>query len=469
MPHGRRNSLTVYRPVATGGFLSNATRNFMRRVIRMTLRDLLVIGLPMAALIFFAFWAAYQFVQPAPPKRLVISTGAVDGSYQSFAARYRDVFAQNGIELVLQPSAGAVQNIDRLLDPHVAVDVAFVQSGVARGRDTAGLMSLGMLYPEPLWVFHRARKTLASLDQLRGKRVAVGPEGSGTRLLALELMEAHGLGAEVVNLSPLSGIAAAQALAANEIDVAFLVGAAQSGGVWTALYTPGVDLFHFAQGEAYVRRFPFLALLTLPRGAIDFQSNIPRRDVTLVAPTAMLVAREDMHPALIDLLLQAAATVHGDAGLFQKAGQFPTPTGAEIPLSREAERYYKSGRPFLQRYLPFWAATLVDRLIVMLVPIIAILIPMMRVAPYLYSWRVRSRVFRYYGELKLIELQAEQSPDSKTPDEWLAEIDRIETAAHRIPTPTAFADQVYTLRAHVHMVRKALLRRFAMAKSEETT
>lgn len=482
--------------------MTNAARKLMQRVVRMTLRDLLVIGVPMLVLIVAAFWAAYQFVQPAPPRALTISTGAPEGSYHSFAVRYKDVFERNGIELVLKPSAGAVENLQRLLDPASGVDVAFVQGGTARGKDTKGLVSLGIIYPEPLWIFYRsaaARSTpgldkglgkgsgkgpvkssakglvkdsakgtpnaiLDTIDELKGKRIAIGPEGSGTRLLALELLEAHGIAGEPTVLLPATGLAAAQALAEGSIDVAFMVGAAQSGAVWSAFYTPGVEAFNFAQAEAYTRRFPYLSMVTLPRGAIDFQRNIPQRDITLVAPMASLVAREDVHPALIDLLLQAASEVHGEAGLFQKAGQFPTPAGVDIPLSKEAERYYKSGKPFLQRYLPFWAATLIDRLIVLLVPVIAILFPLVKMAPYLYSWRVRSRVFRYYGELKLLELQAEQAPDSKTPEQWLAEVDRIEEAAHRIPTPTAFADQVYTLRAHVHMVRKVLLRRFAPAE-----
>ncbi|MBA2689590.1 MAG: ABC transporter substrate-binding protein [Burkholderiales bacterium] len=446
--------------------MTDAAKQFMRRLIRMTLRDLLVIGLPIAALIFIAFWAAYQFVRPAPPHHLIISTGAPDGSYQSFAARYRDIFARNNIALVLQTSAGAVANLDRLLNRDEAVDVAFIQGGIVGGKATPGLVSLGMIYPEPLWLFYRSKEPIAHLDQLKGKRIAIGPEGSGTRLLALELLEAHGISGEPTVLSSIGGIPAAQALANSEVDAVFIVGAAQSGAVWTALYTPGVELFSFSQAEAYARRFPFLSVLTLPRGAIDFQRNLPPRDISLIAPTAMLVAREKTHPALVDLLLQAASEVHGEAGLFQKAGQFPTPNGTQIPLSKEADRYYKSGPPFLQRYLPFWAATLIDRLIVMLVPIIAIVYPLMKIAPYLYSWRVRSRVFRYYGQLKLLELQAEQAPESKTPEAWLAELDRIEHAAHRIPTPAAFADQVYTLRAHVHMVRGALLRRFAMAEAK---
>jgi TRAP transporter TAXI family solute receptor len=439
--------------------MTNAAKNFVRRLIRMTLRDLLVIGLPLVILIVAGFWATYQFVQPAPPKRLVIVTGAPDGSYQSFAARYKEIFERNGIDLEIRPSAGAVENLQLLLDPQQKVDVGFVQSGVVDGKDTTGLTSLGMMYPEPLWLFYTGKDGLDTLDKLKGKRIAVGQEGSGTRQLALDLLEAHGLAAPPTQISDLSGMSAAQALERGEVDAVFLVGAAQSGTVWTLLYTPGIQLFNFSQAEAYARRFPQLTVLTLPRGAIDLQRDLPRRDVKLVAPTAALVTRQSTHPALVDLLLQAATEVHGGAGLFQRAGEFPAPHGGDIPLSKEAERYYKSGKPFLQHYMPFWAATLINRLFILAVPVFALLIPLIKVAPYLYSWRVRMRVFRYYGELKLLELQAQDAPESKTPEEWIAALDRIEQAANRIPTPNAFADQVYTLRAHVNMVREATLRR----------
>lgn len=444
--------------------MTNAAKKFVYRLIHMTLKDLLVVGLPIAALVVLAFWGAYQFVQPAPPDKLTMITGFPEGSYQVFATRYKEIFAQNNITLEIKSSKGAEENLQRLMKKDEHVDVGFVQTGVATGQDTTGLVSLGTMFPEPLWLFYRGKGRLESLDQLKGKRIAIGAEGSGTRFLATALLEAHGLTDKPTTLIATGGLPAAKALANGQLDAVFIVAAAQSGAVWTMLYTPGIQLFDFSQAEAYVRRFPSLSAITLPRGAIDFQRNIPDRDLTLVSPTAMLVAREGTHPALIDLLLQAASKVHGDAGLFQRASQYPSPNGVDIPLSAEAERYYKSGKPFLQRYLPFWAATLINRLVVMLVPVFAILIPLIRIAPYLYSWRVRSRVFRYYGQLKMLELQAQQSPGSKTQEAWLAELDRIEEAANKIPTPSAFADQVYTLRTHVHLVRKQLLFRFAQAE-----
>ena len=423
--------------------------------------DALVIVLPLLILLALVGWAALKFMRPAPPDHFSIVTGAPDGAYQIYAARYKEFFAKNGITLEIKASAGSAENLRRLLDPKEDVDVGFLQSGATQGQDVSGLVSLGILYPEPLWLFHRADLKLDDLGQLKGKRVAVGAEGSGTRLLALELLRAHGFEPETERTSPLSGMAAAQALINGEVDAVFVVGSAQSSAVWTMFYTPNIEIFNFAQSEAYVRRFPYLSALTLPRGAIDFPRNIPKRDLSLVAPSATLVAREDFHPALSDLLLQAASATHGPAGLFQRAGQYPTANGVEIPLSREAERYYQSGKPFLQRYLPFWAATLINRLVFMLLPLLVVLVPLFRIVPFLYSWRVKRRIFRYYGELKFLEIQARESPESKSKEEWLAEVDHIERAAHRIRTPLAFANQVYMLRQHVQLVRKALLHQFS--------
>ena len=433
----------------------------MRRIRNIALHDLLLIGFPILALIVLAFWATFHFVRPAPPHRLSIASGMPDGAYRVYAARYKEIFARNRITLAIEQTEGASENLERLLDRSQDIDAGFVQSGIIGSKDTAGLVSLGVLYSEPLWLFHRSSEQFTSLDQLKGKRIAVGPSGSGTRVLAMELLHAHGMDALPTRISPLGGVAASQALARGQVDAVFIVGAAHSGAVWTMFYSDGIEIFSFAQAEAYARRFPYLSVLTLPRGAIDFQRDIPNRDIKLVAPAAMLLAREEIHPALVDLMLQAATEVHGSAGLFQHSGQFPTPNGVEIPLSSEAERYYKSGKPFLQRYLPFWAATLIDRLIILLVPIVAILFPLLKIAPSLYTWRVRSKVFRYYGELKLLELHAEQAPESRSQQEWLAELDRIEYAANRLPTPLSFTDQIYTLRQHIHVVRKSLLRYFA--------
>ena len=431
------------------------------RLRDLNLRDLLAVGIPAAALIAGGFWLAAQFIRPAPPDFLVMSTGAPGGAYEAFAARYKPILAAQGIELRERPSAGAVENLRRLLDPKEEVDVGLVQGGLGFGTDADGLVSLGSFYHEPLWVFYRGKETLDQLVQLKGRRIAIGPEGSGTRRLALELLEASGVpqNDKRTTFVPISGLAAVAALAQGKVDAVFLVGPAQSGAVWSALYTPNVRLMSFAQAEAYVRRFPYLSRLVLPRGGIDLQRDIPAADVELVAPMATIVARDGTHPALIDLLLQAAVQVHGGAGLFQRPGEFPNARQVDFPLSKEADRFYKSGTRLFQRYMPFWLATLIERTLVLLIPLVAIVLPVMRFAPVLYGWRARSRVYKWYGQLKFLERELDEDPAARSRADWLAELERIEDHVHRVATPLAFANLLYTLREHIALVEAKVLKK----------
>ncbi len=437
-----------------------------RHLSEISLRDLLVVALPALLLLGGGFWLAAQFIRPAPPHRLIMTTGFQNSAYAAFTARYREILARYQIEIVEKNSAGAGENLQRLRDENFAVDAGFVQSGIGSSGDEDGqLVSLGSLFYEPLWVFYRTdliRRGGAELDrigQLKGRRIAVGAAGSGTRHLASELLGANGIDAASTQLVEIGGQQAVKALQDGEIDALFVVGAPQSAAVWLLLYSPGIRLMSQAQADALVRRFPYLSRVTLPEGAIDFIRNIPPREVTLVAPIASLLVREDTHPALMQLLLQAASEVHGGPGVFQKPGEFPNALSVDFPLAREADRYYKSGKPFLQRYLPFWAATLVDRMIVMLVPLLALLLPIVKFAPPLYTWRVRSRIYRRYGELKFLEAEIEAEPGRLSRAEWLAKIDAIEASVNRIPTPLAFADMLYTLRGHLGLVRETVLRR----------
>ena len=421
-------------------------------------RDIVFVALPSLLLAIGAFWLAAQFIKPAPPDRLIIGTGGEGGAYQRFAARYKDLLTRYGITLVEKPSAGSTENLARLRNPEFEVDAAFIQGGTARPAEEDALVSLGDFYHEPLWVFYR-ETVLRGADRildLKGKRVAVGGAGSGTNYLAMELLAANGIEAKNTTLIEEGGLGLVDRLQKNEIDAVFVVGPTQSALVWTLLYTPGVHLMSLIHAEAYTRRFPYLARLVLPRGAIDLTRDIPPHDTQLVSPMAMLLVRDDTHPALIDLLMQAASEVHGEPGVFQKPGEFPRAGHSEFPLSKEAERYYKSGRPFLQRYLPFWAATLIDRLMVMLVPLFALLIPILKFAPSLYGWRVRSRVFRRYGELKLLEAEMELEPQQHARAEWLARLNRIEADVNRMQTPLPFSDMLYTLRSHIGLVREAI-------------
>lgn len=464
---------------------------FVARVIAVSWRDLAVSMGPILLISAAAIWLAIRLIQPAPPHTVTISAGPPGSSFWNAAQRYKPILARNGITLNVLPSAGSLQNLERLSDPNADVDVGFVQSGVSLlAREAAGsgantgaaasvesgsaatpspaasdtasadkspehLVSLGSVSYVPLVVFYEGRER-TRLSGFAGQRIAIGPEGSGTRALALALLQANGIkpGAGTT-LLPLTGEAAAHALTAHEIDAAFLTGdSAQPPVMARLLRTPGVRLFSFSQARAYARRFPYLTDIELPMGAFDLGKNLPPAPVHTVAPTAELVARDSLHPALSDLLIEAAKQVHGRASLLQNAGEFPSPLMHDFPLSDDAARYYKSGKSFLYRVLPFWLASLVDRLIVLIVPIVVVLIPGVRLIPSLYAWRVKSRIYRWYGALIAIERSAlDETASDEERAASMAKLVEIEAAVNRLKMPLAYADQFYVLREHIGFVR----------------
>lgn len=411
------------------------------------------------AILAAAFWIAFQFVQPAPPKKVVMTGGSEGGAYESYARQYRERLAEDGIQLELRRSAGSVENLKRLMDESSGVSIGFVQGGIAKAGDDEDLMSLAGLYYEPLWVFYRGAVDLDHVSRLRGRRIAIGPEGSGTRPLALQVLKLAGMDERNTTLLDLDAGRAAAALARGEIDAAMIVADTDSPLVARMLHDKGLRLMSFAQAEALSRHLSFLSHVVLPEGGIDFAANLPARDVHLVAPTANLVVRDDIHPALITLLMQAATEIHGGAGLLRKAGEFPSAKGVDLAMSVDAERYLKSGPPFLQRHLPFWLAVLIDRLVVMLVPVLAVLVPVVRYAPAAYAWRIKSRIYRWYGRLKVLEVDLQSAKDPEEVRALGERLDEIERSVSRIPTPLAYSEYLYNLRSHIELVRGRLERR----------
>jgi TRAP-type uncharacterized transport system substrate-binding protein len=420
--------------------------------------------LPILIVSAAAIWLALRFVQPAPPKTLTIASGPPGSAYERTAQRYREILARNDIDLKVVSSAGSLDNLQRLADPATGVDIALVQSGVSaldgiRG-DTADLVSLGGLFYQPMLVFYRSSKPMMRLSELSGKRVAIGPGGSGTRVLALELLKANQiepLGA--TELLDFEGEEASNALLHNEADAVFLSGDSASRTTINALlHADGIRLFDFSRADAYVRRFAYLSKLDVPAGAFDLGEDIPATDIRLIAPTVELLAHDTLHPALCDLLIEAAIEVHSRASLLQQAGQFPNPTARTFPIASEAARYYKSGdKNITYRYLPFWLASLLNRALVVLVPIIVVVIPGLRFLPTLYRWRVDNRIYRRYGQLMAIEreaiderLSAEQRAALL---QRLVEVER-DIIAHKIPG--SHAGQLYVLRQHINFVRANL-------------
>ena len=432
----------------------------------LSLRDLFATAWWIFLIVGIGFVVAYQFVEPAPPRHIVITTGSESGAYYQFAQRYATILARHGITLEVKASAGSLDNLARLKED--AAQVGFVQGGVIEPPDDPeneednGLRSLGSVFYEPVWVFYRGDRKLERLTELRGKRIAIGQEGSGVRQLAQQLLKANEIPAGD-HLVALSGLKAAEELQQGRIDAAFIIASEKAPVVQVLLRSPGVKLMSFSQSSAYQRRFPFLTKLTFPHGVADLVRDFPPEDIRLLAPTANLIIRDDLHPALQTLLLQAASEVHGKTGFFQDAGEFPAYKDQMLPLSPEAARYYKSGPPFLQRYLPFWLAVLADRLIVLLVPLFALMIPLLKIAPAVYTWRVRSKVFRCYGELKFLEDDLKNHFDPEKLGDYRARLDALDDEAAQLHVPLGFTDLVYTLREHVNLVRSILAKREAQA------
>ncbi len=410
---------------------------------------------PAVLITLLGFLLAYQFVDPAPPNQLVISTGEEDGAYYLFGQRYQEIFSRERIQLEVRQSAGSVENIRRLEAGEA--DAAFIQGGTGGLARSGKLRSLGSLFFEPIWLFHRRDIPLSRISQLQGKRIAVGREGSGTRALALQLLADNAIDGDTSELQALGGQAAADALIRNNADAAFFVASPRSPLIRALLEHEDISLMSFERADAYTRIHRYLSRVVLPEGVINFRRNLPAEQVVLLATSANLVVPEDLHPALIDLLLQAAKEVHGDGGWFERSGQFPNAAHLDFPLGKEARRFYDYGPPLLQRYLPFWAATLVDRLKVMLLPLIALLLPLFKIMPPIYRWRMRSRIYRWYRELLEIDRQFYlDSPDSDDSNRLLAELDKIERGISEIHVPLSFAEELYDLRLHVTLVRERL-------------
>ena len=421
-----------------------------------SLKDSLQVLLPALLLALAGFVVAYQFVDPAPPSRFVLATGSSSGAYYRYAKAYQAILARDGVEIEIRQTAGSLENLSLLRSSDADAQVAFVQGGTGNVQPDDELVSLASLYFEPVWLFHRLGEGSRRLADLKGRRIAVGSDGSGTHALAMELLAANGITAESAELRQLGGEKAVEALLSQQIDALFTVSGADADAVQRLLNAPDVTLFDFERAGAYTRRYRYLSAITLPQGVVDFAQDQPPKDTRLVAAAATLVAHRDFHPALIDLLMAAAAEVHRGGGVFEDYDAFPSPQYLEFPLSDESRRFFKRGPSFLRRVLPFWAATLVERTLVLLLPLVALLIPLLRVLPPVYRWRIRSRIYRWYRELLSIDPSVHGPPDAEAVRSGLRELARIEEEVAKVEVPMAYADQLYHLRIHLELVREKL-------------
>ena len=435
------------------------------RVTLLSTRDFAYSFGPFVLVALVLLAGAYWLLKPQPPRRVILATGPDYSHYAEFGKRYKEELKRYRIEVVLRPTEGSSVNRRLLSDAKEEVDLGFVRGGsgaaLAKEEEKGGLplVALGSLFLEPIWIFYRedaARKLpdgkLSSITQLTKLRVNTGARGAGATNIVFKLLNANGVAREGLKFDRRDQGEAVAGLFDGTLDAMVLVSSPEAPPVQALMFEPGIALFEFEQAEAYSRRFPYLGPVVLPRGVVDLVRDIPPRDMRLIAPTTMLVARESTHPALVQLFVQAAQKIHGEPGWIARAGQFPSAENIEVPLAREAERFYRTGPPFLQRYLPFWLANLIDRMWFALLSIIAILIPLARIVPPLYTFRVRSKVFRWYRQLRAIENEIARG--DRPADELLDELQKLDAKAERITVPLSYTDQLYDLRTHIRLVRE---------------
>ncbi len=400
---------------------------------------------------------AYWLIDPAPPRKIVISISKQDGNYQAYARLYEALLRQDGVALEIRESAGPLQSLNELRGEASNVDLAFLPGGVASSESGVGVLSLGSLYYEPLWVFCKGSRKVTHLSALKGKRIAVGRPDSGTYILSRMLLSAAGVTAQNSRLLEVGDEEAEEALRHGGVDAAFISGVPTSPLIQELAAVPDLTLADLDEAEAFSRQFNFLHHLILPEGALNLEANIPPSEVHLLAPTVTLVARESMHPALVYLVLKAISRVHGGAGMLQREHEFPSDKDTDFEMSGQARHFYESGPPFLDRYLPFWAATFVNRVLIIVLPLAALAIPLSRIAPAVYAWLIKSRIYKLYGELRFLEMQVRNAQPPLDLPAFRRELDAIEHRVNHLRLPVAFASHLYELRSHIELVRTKLL------------
>jgi TRAP transporter TAXI family solute receptor len=434
------------------------------RLILLSIRDLIASAGPVVFLVIGLLVAAYWWLDPQPPKRVTLATGPAGSAYAEFGKRYASALKANGIEVEIKPTDGSLDNLTLLRSG--GADVGFVRGGSADAvtDEQAGLTSLGSLFYEPLWFFYRAdaahkidRKTgtLSSITQFKDLRVNIDKPGSGVPDIMERMFRANHMDPQMLQLSNLEQSPATEALQAGLLDVVVLASAPQSPLVQRLLRAPDIRLMDFAQSDAYSRRYPFLQAVTLPRGVVDLAADVPSHDVSMLAATTSLLAREHTHPALRQLFAQSAQTLHGEAGWFNRARDFPNTRTSELPVSPEGDRAINGTPPFWQRYLPFWASNLIERMWLVLGGLLVLMLPLSRVVPPLYQFRVRRRVFRWYARLREVEHKLESGKGEHTA--LVEELDNLDRRVNKVAVPLSYAEELYALRNNIYAVRRRVL------------
>jgi TRAP-type uncharacterized transport system substrate-binding protein len=408
-----------------------------------------------AALLFIVgmSWLALDYFIPAPPSTITIAMAFKGSSYERWALSYQERLARSHVTLNLHYTDGPLDNLRLIKDQSSGVDVAFLFGGLTNSEQSPGLISLGRIAFAPIWIFYRGTETLERLTQLKGKRIAVP---AATRVVIDPILAAHGVNPDNTTMLPLASPAAAKALKDGEADVFVLIIELNAPLVQALLRDPTVRLMSVTQAEALTRVYPFLTRLVLPQGVIDFERNIPANDVSLIADTQAVLVRKTLHPELVYLLAQTLSQEHSGAGIFQRAGDFPTVTDPEFSIAQNALDFYKSGPSFLDRFLPFWITNYAKRVIALLATVIVIVLPLFSYAPKLYRWLVEYRLGSMYRRLRAIEASLQKSVSPSEVGALEAELENVDREIHLLGVPMQHSALFFSLKSHVDDVRAHL-------------
>jgi|SRR5579863_686102 len=408
--------------------------------------------------IFLAALGYVLFVKASPPRSIVIAAGAKDGQYYYVANEYAKELKRNGIKVEVRETQGSAENLKLLSEPHGKVTVGLVQGGMANSERYSELRALGSLYREPLWIFLRRDLEITTLRQFAGLRVAVGKPGSGTRQVTIQLLEACGVGPTGATLVNAGGQEAADLLEKGSVDAACFVASIDAGYVQRLGRSADARLMDLVEQEALCKRFRELSPVTVPAGLLDLAHDVPPQNTAVVAPAAILVVRETLHPAMASVLLEAARRVHARGDSLSSPGEFPSAHYVDLPLSEDAEHYYRYGPPFLQRVLPYWLAIFVDRVKILAVPLIVLAMPVIRATPPLLRWRTRRKVYRWYARLRELDPLMNERITAAEADARLARLRELELLLARVETPLSYMEEYYNLRIHLDLVHRCLQR-----------
>lgn len=424
----------------------------------MTTQRLRMIICGIVLLLAGVVWVMIAILKPAVQHTIVITTGADGGIYRGFAERYAKVLKREGITLDIRPSSGAVENFKRLTDDNSEYEVGFIQSGIGDAVSAPNLQTIAAVSYEPIWVFYQASTTIDRLSQLQGKRVSIGVLGSGLQIVANDLLKQNGLTSQNTKLQELDSRKAYQSLKNGTLDAAFFIGRPDAE-MLQMLLKSDLKLMNFVQADALVRQFPALSKVTFPRASTSLADDLPHTDVTLLAATALLVSKDTLHPALAYLLLDSANEIHGGQDYFTPRGYFPNQNAEDFPVSDETRRYFKSGRPFLQRYLPFWLANFIERRFIILLPFMALLFGLLQAIPKMYAATMKKRLVVWYREIKSLEdeIWATKNPTIDQVNQWRNEIEEIDANANQIRIPQQYFGDVYALKQAINVVRERIL------------